>query len=232
MKRILILLVLLSAVFNIACPKPFKKLVKYKDLWGQTFEIKNKGTTPLGAALWKQDGAIITNEDLEAIDNGLTRVFAKSACHISPLDGKPYWQAMQPSDYIVAVLMSTDTDSNGDPAIRIPPGQYRGSEYDKGGYILIAGQVIAIGKPYGNIIAVPDHQTNFNRLSTAVEYEVEHIILAWNNPDEYERTKTHGAGTGHPIISDCNSSVIVPGTNYAVGTYETPHGKSLIFLTK
>lgn len=231
MKRILILLLILISGFALGCPNPLKK-IKLKNLWGQTFDIKNKGTTPNGANVWKQDGTTVDGNDLQAIDDGLSRLFAKSACQISPHDNLPYSRILKHSDYIIAILKSTDLDSQGQPAIRIPPGQYKGTEYDKGGYILIAGQVLAVGNPYGNIMVIPDHNANFDRMANAVEYEGEHLVLAWNDPDKFKATETHGAGTGHPIIADCNSSVISRTQIHAVGRYQTEYGTSLIFLTK
>lgn len=237
-RNFLIALLLLMAIFNFACP--FKKKVNLKDLWGQTFSITNKGFTPKGANLWKQDGTVIT-EDVAAIDDGLTALFERARCHISEYDGKPVSRAMKHAEYIVAILKSTDLDSNGDPAIRIPAAQYAGTIYDKGGYVLIAGQMLAQGEPYGNVMAIPDHQTNFERMRDVVGFEAEHIVAALNLPTLYWANETHTQSSGHPFIHDIcpveegkprAESARKPTKTYAVGTYDTPNGKSLILLTK
>ena len=233
MKRtILTIFIIFAVIFNFACP--MKRRAKLKDLWGQTFAITNRGLTPQGANLWQADGTIITGEDIAAVDEGLQRLFDKCKCQISEMDGKPFSQAVTHAEYIVAILKSTDVDSNGDPAIRVPAAQYKGTIYDKGGYILIAGQMLAIGKPYGNIMAIPDHNSNFKRLSDITEYEGEHIAAGWNAPTVARANETHGAGSGHPFIPSCGKSAEVekPGKTYEVGSYDTPHGKSLILLTK
>ena len=220
-------------VFTLACPKKKKgDSVKLKDLWGQTFEITNKTRTPQGAHLWAQTGTSITAEDIQAIDEGLSALFARAKCYISEHTGRslaeidPHHRAMKHDEYIVAVLRSTDVDSNGDPAIRIPPGQYAGTEYDKGGYVLIAGQMLAIGQPHGNIIIVPDHQANFQRMADAVGFEAEHIVSGHNLPTLYHENETHGQGKGHPFITKCTAET------GAVGVIKTEYGESHILLTK
>lgn len=58
----------------------------------------------------------------------------------------------------------------------------------------------------GTIPAIPEHRgVKSDHLALVTSFEIEHIVLAWNSADEYERTKTHGIGTGHPIIAECRT---------------------------
>lgn len=166
---------------------------KTSGIWDRVFAIKNKSNR--GFTLWLEDGC--AEPDAEAIKAGMTRTFVKSAC-------RGYDRPFNFSDYIIAIVRS-EPSTDGTPCYRIPAGQYAGSEYDKGGYILVAGQCLTIGEPYGNIIVIPDHKGQFTEhLSLVAEFECEHIVLANCDPDEYERTKTHGNGQGHPIIPNCD----------------------------
>ena len=94
-----------------------------------------------------------------------------------------------------------EPDSDGNPCYRLPVGEYKDTEFDKGGYILVAGQVISVGQD-ANIIALPEHRDRFAHLELVAGYEAEHVELAWFDGDEYERTKYHGSGVGHPIIPE------------------------------
>ncbi len=197
MKKItLIILVAAAAFFSFGFKGCQKKSVQVKDVWGQVFEIKNKNTSPMGANVWAQDGTVITAEDYAAIDRGLERTFAKARC-------KGYTKNLTHSAYTVAILKATDLDSNGNPVFRTSNRGYEGSVYDKGGYITVGGQVVSVGHVYGNIIAIPDASTDFDYMALTAEYESEHNALADNDLEEFERTKNHASGVGHPIIADC-----------------------------
>lgn len=160
--------------------------------------ITNRTTvTPKGAKVWIENGATVSAEDLTAIDLGLTRAFSKSACK-----GWANDLALTHAAYTVAVLNASDRDSQGNPAYRVGCAQYCGSEYDKGGYILVAGQMAATGLPYGNIIMIPDPASDrLEYAANGTEYEAEHVILSWFDGDLFEASKTHGGGYGHPIWS-------------------------------
>lgn len=160
-------------------------------------------TASLGTNIWLEDDAACSESVMRAFENGLAHAFEKAAC-------RGYTRALNHSDYNIAVLKSHENDSQGFPAYRLPCQNYCGSVYDKGGYILAAGQMVFVGTPYGNWIAIPEHTVQqLEHAETIAEYEAEHVILAWNDGAEFERTKTHGDGTGHPIIPACPSSGLI-----------------------
>lgn len=162
----------------------------------RVFGITNKTTDISGMQVWLENGANVTGTDLTAIELGFNRTFEKARC-------RAYQRALSLSDYIVAIVKG-EPDSDGNPCYRIPAGVYAGTVYDKGGYILVAGQMLTVGEPYGNIIVIPEHNgQNLDHLALVAEFEAEHVVLAYNDPDEFERTKVHGDGTGHPIIPNC-----------------------------
>ncbi len=172
---------------------------KQPDLMKRTFAITNKITTSLGTKVWVEDGAEIPS--YAAIHAGLEACFEKARC-------KGYTGALSPSDYTIAVLKAAEErSSDGMPALAIPAGEYAGTIYDKGGYILIAGQMLQADHEDGNIIAIPEHsraEAELTHLALIVDFEAEHIILAYNDGDEFERTKFHGGGISHPIIPLCS----------------------------
>lgn len=155
---------------------------------------------PRGTNIWIEDGAECPDSVMTAFENGIENAFEKAAC-------RGYTRQLNFSDHNIAVMRSHENDSQGFPAYRLPCQNYCGSVYDKGGYVLAAGQMVFVGTPYGNWVAIPQHTvTQLEHAETIADYETEHVILAWNDGDEFERTKTHGDGTGHPIIPLC------PGT--------------------
>lgn len=163
---------------------------------------RNNVVTPEGAKVWVEDGANVTPEDLAAIDLGLQRAFDKATCQ-----GYNGTLAKTHEAYIVVVLKATDRDSQGNPAYRWPCSQYCGTQWDKGGYVLVAGQMAAVGNPYGNIIMIPDPAPDkLDYAASGTEYEAEHVILAHYDGDLFNASKTHGAGYGHPIWS-CTSAL-------------------------
>ena len=166
----------------------------------RVFGITNKTTDISGMQVWLENGANVTGADLTAIELGFNRTFAKARC-------KGYERALSLSDYIVAIVKG-EPDSDGNPCYRIPAGVYAGTIYDKGGYILVAGQMLTAGEPYGNIIVIPEHNGQFlDHLALVAEFEAEHVVLAYNDAYEFERTKVHGDGTGHPIIPNCSGEL-------------------------
>lgn len=172
---------------------------KYRQTLPRVLEITRRDVTPAGTTILIEDGASASMSAKYAIDAGLSRCFEKAAC-------AGYRRAVSHRDYQVAILRTLDHDSQGFPAYRLPAGPYLGTEFDKGGYVIVSGEMAAVGEPYGNIIAVAEHIDRFEHMSAVCEYEAEHVILAWNNGEEFERTKVHGSSTGHPIIADCNGS--------------------------
>jgi hypothetical protein len=181
MKKLIFILILVA----IACGK-------VETIETRVFRLADNGTTPAGVRLRIEPGVSVSDDAKAAIDAGIRRTLLKTQCR--------YGRSLRHSDYIVAVVKSV-RDQHGDPAYKLPCGQYCGSVYDQGGYILVAGQMLAAGEPFGNIIVLPEHTDRIDHMALAAEYEAEHVELSWWDGDEYERTKTHGQGSGHPIIT-------------------------------
>lgn len=132
-------------------------------------------------------------EVLDAIDDGLTELFAISRRH-------GYRARLDYSQYVIFIARADRTkDSSGaySPDIAIPAGQYAGSDYDQGGYVYAAGMVMAYN-PCAFIIA--EHDRDMPRISNVVRYEGEHLILYHNDRSLYTRTADHSRGGGHPIL--------------------------------
>lgn len=158
----------------------------------RVYRLGDAFTTLLGVRIRHEKGVEVSLDAQIAIENGIKHTQRKVLAK--------YGQSLTPADYIVAVVKG-EKDSEGKPAYRLPAGEYADTEFDKGGYILVAGQVISIGQD-ANIVVVPEHRDNFDHLELVVGYEAEHVELAWFDGDEYERTKYHGGGAGHPIIPE------------------------------
>ena len=125
---------------------------------------------------------------LNAIDRGLTDLFA-----VARRNG--YRRHLNYSDYTVYIARD---DAGGDtPGIAVGAAQYRGSVYDRGGYIYAAGMVIDF--PSSSFI-VAEPKGNFDSISNIVRYEGEHIVLFYNDRQRFEETKDHSRGGGHPIL--------------------------------
>ena len=165
---------------------------KVETIETRVYRLRDAFKTPSGVTIRHEKGVEVSVDAQRAIENGLRytqrKVFAK------------YGRCLSPADYIVAIVKG-EPDSDGNPCYRLPVGEYKGTEFDKGGYILVAGQVISVGQD-ANIIALPEHRDRFDHLYLVAGYEAEHVELAWFDGDEYERTKYHGSGVGHPIIPE------------------------------
>lgn len=168
---------------------------KLRSIEDRVYAITEKRQSPGGFELWIEKGADCSLREQSAIAKGLERCFDKAR-----LVG--YDRPLHCRDYTVAII----ADSIRSPeaqiwSYKLPAGPYTGTEWDLGGYILAAGQMIAAGEPYGNIIAIPDHHgTDLEQLQEIVMYEAEHIILAHCDGDKFEATKIHGQGQGHPLF--------------------------------
>lgn len=191
-------LILIVSVFSLACP--FKK-AKFKDVFKQVVSIKQKTSTPKGVKVWIQDGVVYDGFDAASIDVGIGNLIKKTNC-------LPYQNLKVHSNYIVALLKSTETSSDGFPAYRLPCAQYCGTVFDKGGYILVSGQIL-VNRTAGvleYIAVIPDHTpAQVEHLKLIVEYEAEHLILFANDRARFEATQTHTETSGHPIINDCQN---------------------------
>jgi hypothetical protein len=156
---------------------------------GDTFP-KNK-QTPKGAKVY---GVKKPSKDvLKAIDKGLTELF-----EVAKKNG--YSKKLDYSDYTIFIAKADrdkDFQGNYSPDIAVNAGQYKGSIYDKGGYIYAAGMVIA-NNPCAFLIG--EHTKNFNRISDVVRYEGEHLVLYHNDRKRYNETADHSKGGGHPIL--------------------------------
>ena len=130
---------------------------------------------------------------LRAIDGGLAELFAVAA-------RRGYRQRLNYSDYTVFIgRPDRQRDSSGaySPDIAVGAAQYRGSVYDKGGYVFAAGMVLSM-EPGAFLIA--EHERDFDRVANVARYEGEHIVLYHNDRRLYQQTYDHSRGGSHPII--------------------------------
>lgn len=190
-------------VFIVWYNKFYKKSLKIRDTFYRAINTPQSHTTPMGAIVRAEKGVELSQEALVAIDNGIIQ----NAARVERL--KPHYRRkFVPSDFIVAVF-EAELATNGLPVFKVPipkDSPYYHTEYNKGTkdnpYVWASGQMIAVGNPYGNVIAVPAPITNdLEYLSTGVDYECEHIQAAWNEPSLFEATKYH-IGDGHPIYRE------------------------------
>jgi hypothetical protein len=147
--------------------------------------------TPQGAHVYgvhKPSAAILT-----AIDKGLADLFA-----VARKNG--YRKRLNYSDYNIYIGLpdrTKNSDGNYSPDIAIGAAQYAGSIYDQGGFIYVAGMVIA-NDPCSFLIA--EHTKEMNLVSDIVRYEGEHLVLYHNDRKRYAATADHSKGGGHPIL--------------------------------
>lgn len=164
-----------------------------RSIESRVMALPNSRTTPRGVHIRVEPGVSVSAAILDAIDTGVARTIAKVRCK--------YGRSLSHANYQFAIVKGETY--NGNPVYQLPCGQYCGTEYDKGGFIYAAGQMIAVGEPHGNLIAIPEQGNDVTNAETISEYEAEHVELAYWDGDEFERTKTHGGGAGHPIIPNC-----------------------------
>jgi hypothetical protein len=172
-----------------------KKRNVYADIERRVFEIDDKRVAATGLNIWVEDIAAVTADEIRAIEQGLLNCFEKAekAGYTMPLSLKEYSVA------IVGDCMRAP--ESGIWCYKLPAGAYAGTEWDLGGYILAAGQVVSTTPPHGNVIVLPDHKGgDLEQLSTIAMYEAEHIILYHSDREKFEQTQTHGVGTGHPLF--------------------------------
>lgn len=138
-----------------------------------------------------------------AVDAGVRECIRRVACKY-PFDRNRH-------NIKICVLEGEIAPESRLPAFRVAIGHaspYFNSEWDmmKGSkkgvhYILAAGQMASADFQAGDVLVIPsggDDQFYKN----ICDYEFEHVALAYYDGDEFERTKIHGSGTGHPIIPD------------------------------
>lgn len=166
------------------------------DTRSRVLNITDKRRQPSGMEIWVEAGAVVSPAEIDAIERGLKRCFdrARAAGYTRPFDLNA-WQVAILGDSIKA-------PESGIWAMKVPLGEYAGTEWDTGvGYLMAAGQTIGVGEPLGILIALPDHpDDDMEQIGIDAETEAEHVILAWEDPDKYEATKFHGVGEGHPLF--------------------------------
>ncbi len=160
--------------------------------------------TPAGHQMFKEAG--VTNLNEASNDLGIEETFKKCEC--------AGYVVRRAEHNFKTVIFNSIPDSQGDPAFKLfiaPGNAYYGSEYDKEAgkgqevdhYVLVAGQMVAVGQPLGDIIIIPEHSpSQAAHQALATEFEAEHVDLAWYDGDKYEQTKYHLTG-GHPLIDPC-----------------------------
>lgn len=134
-----------------------------------------------------------SKEMLKAIDQGLTDLFAVARKN-------KYKKWLRYSDYVIFIASpdrQKNFDGNYSPDIEIGAAQYRGTIYDKGGYIYVAGMVVGYSP---GAFLIGEHTKDFSRASDVVRYEGEHIVLYHNDRSRYTATMDHSKGGGHPIL--------------------------------
>ncbi|MGB9182207.1 MAG: hypothetical protein WCB68_23460 [Pyrinomonadaceae bacterium] len=164
-------------------------LARAEQITGDRFTISTR--TPRGALVYARTKP--RAEMLNAIDNGLSDLFAVASRH-------GYRTRLNYSDYTIFIARPDRLkDSAGaySPDIAVYAAQYAGSVYDQGGYVYAAGMVIAYN-PCALVIA--EHERDMSRVSNVVRYEGEHLVLYYNDRSMYERTRDHSKGGGHPIL--------------------------------
>jgi hypothetical protein len=164
-------------------------LAKAQSVTGDQFTVAAK--TPKGASVYsvnKPSAAM-----LAAIDNGLADLFAVARKN-------KYRNRLNYSDYSI-YIGNADRIKNGageySPDIAIGSAQYAGSIYDQGGFIYVAGMVLAT-EPCSFLIA--EHTKNLGRVSDVVRFEGEHLVLYHNDRRRFNETADHSKGGGHPIL--------------------------------
>ncbi|MBA2339854.1 MAG: hypothetical protein H0V88_05635 [Pyrinomonadaceae bacterium] len=161
-----------------------------ENVTGDTFEYSAE--TPRGAHI--RSVSRPRAEALRAIDDGLARLFAIARKN-------NYRARTNYFDYTIFIARP-DRTQNGQggysPDIAVGAGQYGGSRYDQGGYVYAAGMVISL-EPCAFVIA--EHNRNWNRVSDAVRFEGEHLVLYHNDRARFQATLDHSrGGGGHPIL--------------------------------
>lgn len=164
-------------------------LAEAQRITGDRFTIAMR--TPRGANVYavSRPSAAMLN----AIDRGLTELFVIARKH-------RYFIRLSYSDYSVYIARpdrSRDVDGKYSPDVAIGAAQYAGTVFDKGGYIYVAGMIVA-NNPLAFLIG--DHNRDFNRVADVVRYEGEHLVLYHNDRRRYNDTRDHTQGGSHPIL--------------------------------
>lgn len=185
---LLIVLVALSA-FGTAGAQTQRVLAEAQRLTGDRFTIAMR--TPRGANVYAVSRPSVAM--LNAIDRGLTDLFVIARKH-------RYYNRLSYSDYSIYIARpdrSQNADGQYSPDVAIGAAQYAGTVFDKGGYIYVAGMIVA-NNPLAFLIG--NHTRDFNRVADVVRYEGEHLVLYHNDRRRYNATRDHSQGGTHPIL--------------------------------
>lgn len=161
-----------------------------------------------GYKIYYEDGLEPLPFHPEAVDRGIGDVFRRLECAYGERVG-----VHRHTDVKVIVLPG-EPSADGSPAFRVaisPGNPYHNSDWDKmkGSpekihYILAAGETVAAGTPYGDVIVIPYCTEEYkDYMAMACGHEWEHIGLAWYDGERYEATKHHQT-EGHPLIPECS----------------------------
>lgn len=188
--RILIAIVFAALMGITAEAQNSRVLREAQRISGDNFSIRTN--TRMGATVYAVTQP--SSRTLSAVDSGLDQLFA-----VARKNG--YRAKLNHSDYTIYIAKADRQRSAAtglySPDIAIGSAQYAGSVYDQGGYIYVAGIVVALN-PMAFMIA--EHTSDFNRVSEAVRNEGEHLVLYHNDRRRFNETKDHSRGGGHPIL--------------------------------
>jgi hypothetical protein len=190
-RRIAIYLAVLMGMFGLTAHANAQSAVvaEAQRISGDRFTVVTR--TPRGATVYAVSQP--NRAMLDTIDAGLVDLF-----NVARKNG--YRRNLNFSNYTIFIAKPDrmkDASGNYSPDIAIGAAQYKGSVYDQGGFIYVAGMVVAFN-PGSFLIA--EHSQNLNRVRDIVRYEGEHIVLYQNDRRRFEATRDHSQGGGHPIL--------------------------------
>lgn len=186
MKKILFIYILALSLLGFACDG---------DKSNGGIVSGTKETTAKGVNLISSNG--VNNQVKSDIDIALTKVFTDSRA-------LGYSNGLDYNFYTIIVKDDCILSPGGVLSFKIRADEYDGTEFDQNptqgiGEVLAAEQVISNGSHLTSTYIICNASTPLV-LETA-RYGAEHIILYNNDMNEYNRTKFHGNGVGHPIIA-------------------------------
>lgn len=191
----LILTALVFVVFQIPINSQSAQVdevtIEAQRISGDTFKFTTKTKKGVKIKAVKKP----SSKMLAAIDKGFDELFA-----IAKSDKYNYRKRLKYSDYTIFIANADRTKNAAgtySADIAIGSAQYAGTKYDKGGYIYVAGMVVAFN-PNAFILAA--HTQDFARVSNIVRYEGEHLVLYHNDRRLFQQTADHSKGGGHPIM--------------------------------
>lgn len=158
-------------------------------------DIDNKRVLSTGMELWVEDGANLSQIELDAIVRGMQDCFARA-------QARGYQHPISLNYYTVVIFSDVIKGDNGAYHYKIPVKGtgYEGSPYDHDGYIHVAGQYLD-NRTDRNIIILPDYQDdNLDILANTAGYEIEHSVLRHSDLAAFYRTRIHTPLTPHPLF--------------------------------